>query len=145
MEIEEEYKVPSLIKSYGLRIILPQIYRGKMIPNPNRLKILRQIHECQEELKRISWFYSANQRRHGKHEKLHNWRECNTSVVVLLHFDSPSDIFNNIRLKAVKDAMGSSSSCAFVRHKWVQIQILDNQIYNSSNYQKTNIGYESKE
>jgi len=54
MEIEEEYKVPSLIKSYGLRIILPQIYRGKMIPNPNRLKILRQIHECQEELKRIS-------------------------------------------------------------------------------------------
>ena len=54
MEIEEEYKVPSLIKSYGLRIILLQIYRGKMIPNPNRLKILRQIHECQEELKRIS-------------------------------------------------------------------------------------------
>ena len=39
MEIEEEYKVPSLIKSYGLRIILPQIYRGKMIPKPNRLKI----------------------------------------------------------------------------------------------------------
>jgi len=39
MEIEEEYKVPSLIKSYGPRIILPQIYRGKMIPKPNRLKI----------------------------------------------------------------------------------------------------------